>query len=132
MTKIFNISLDARFTWIARGPTLTISIVNYGSPDVANLEETPLIILYLPLSPTYLLRKWFEALIICPMKGKGKICVLIPPLPSLLRKIKCTGIRDPFTPEESSVCCLCRIWGDRLAPSDHGRLGNEMSRKFAF
>ena len=40
-------------------------------------------------SPTYLLHKWIEALI-CPMKGKGKICVFIPPLPSLLRKSRCT------------------------------------------
>ena len=69
---------------------------------------------------------------ISPMKGKGKICVLIPHLPSLLRKSKCSGMRDPFTPEESSVCCLCRVWGDRLASPDHGRLGNEMSRKSAF
>ena len=51
MTKLFKVFLDARFTWIARGP------VNYGSLDVANLEETPLIILYLPLPTTYLLRK---------------------------------------------------------------------------
>lgn len=49
MTKLFKISLDARFTWIARDPTPTISVFNYGCPDVANLEETPLIILYLPL-----------------------------------------------------------------------------------
>lgn len=66
------------------------------------------------------------------MKGKGTKCVFIPPLPSLLRKWKCTGMRDPFTPKESSVCCLCRVWGDRLASSDHGRLGDEMSRKSAF
>lgn len=46
MTKLFKISLDVRFTWIVRGPTPTISIVSYGSPDVANLQETPLIILY--------------------------------------------------------------------------------------
>ena len=45
MTKLFKISLEARFTWIVRGPTPTISIVSYGSPDV-NLEETPLFILY--------------------------------------------------------------------------------------
>ena len=69
MTKLFKISLDARFTWMARGPTLTISIVNYGSPDVANLEETPLIILYLPLPPTYLMHKWIEALISLPREG---------------------------------------------------------------
>lgn len=46
MTKLFKISLDVRFTWIVRGPTPTISIVSYGSPDLANLQETPLIILY--------------------------------------------------------------------------------------
>lgn len=46
MTKLFKISLDVRFTWIVRGPTPTISIVSYGSPDVANLQERPLIILY--------------------------------------------------------------------------------------
>ena len=46
MTKLFKISLDVHFTWIVRGPTPTISIVSYGSPDVANLQETPSIILY--------------------------------------------------------------------------------------
>ena len=61
MTKLFKISLDARFTWIVRGPTPTISIVSYGSPDVANLQETPSIIL--------MQHKWIEALISLPHEG---------------------------------------------------------------
>lgn len=61
MTKLFKISLDARFTWIVRGPTPTISIVSYGSVLMWTLKKHPCL--------SYMQHKWIEALISLPHEG---------------------------------------------------------------
>ena len=66
------------------------------------------------------------------MKGKGKTCVFIPPLPSLLRKRRCTAGCETLLHQKRILSVAFVEYGDRLASFDHGRLGNEMSRKCAF